>query len=53
MTNSEKAKEIFGHSLDFTCFANFNYICKCDRECKKCLYYADAEYHAPEGSEKE
>lgn len=51
MTNADKCKEVFGHDLRTSCYADKITLNNCDFNCKSCPYYADAEYNAPEGSE--
>ena len=53
ITNGMKAKEIFGRDLNVYCYADAEFRSICDEHCAKCRYYKDAEYHAPEGKEKE
>lgn len=50
MTNEMMFKKVFGNK----CLINADYDVrhKCNGICDKCQYFADAEYHAPEGSEK-
>ena len=53
MTNEMKFKEVFGHIPVNKCYADISHRAKCDGDCDGCRYYAYAEYHAPEGREKE
>lgn len=51
-TNRDKFKEVFGYELHTLCYATSNKYCKCHDFCEDCPYYADAEYHIPEGGKK-
>lgn len=53
ITNGDKFKEVFGRESHTTCYAEGITFNNCTAKCDAaCPYYADAEYHAPEGSEK-
>lgn len=53
MTNGMMFEKTFGYAPGFCCVKSKNIECPDDISCSDCPYSLDAEYHAPEGSEKE